>query len=114
MNKSNILILIFFLLIYINRCFFISPLEVENQQNNELNSVIEWALEYIVGKSNNIDEDGDVPTNCSYTKHFPFDFMQQLLQINLFSKEIKKIKIPYTDFALNNFYKQIDQPPELI
>jgi hypothetical protein len=102
------------LLIYINRGFFVTPYEAENQGGGELNSVIEWILQ-LTGNGNDIDEDGDTQTNYSFAQTFIHDFPQQFTQINLFSKEIKQNRFPHQEILiLNDFYCQIDQPPESV
>jgi hypothetical protein len=102
------------LLVYINRGVFITPYEAENQGNEEINSVIEWVKELVTGESNDIDEDGDDHTDCSFTQMFLYDFPQQLPQVNLFSEEIKKNRFPNQEnILLQDFCFQIDQPPEV-
>jgi len=108
-------IITFLLLIYINRGLFVFANEIENQGGGELNSVIEWALELATGKSNDIDEDGDMQTDYSFASIFHHDFPQQLIQINLFPKDIKKIEFPYKETSLpNDFCSRIDYPPEIV
>ena len=109
------LIVIFFLFIYINRCLFVFADEIKNQGGGETNSLIEWVLELVTGKSNDIDEDGDTQTYCSFTQTTVHDFPLQLAQIHIFSKEIKGNKLPNNEnFLINDFYSQIDHPPEKI
>jgi len=108
------LILFFYLLVYINRGIFVTPFETENQGNKETNSVVEWFLQLATGESNNIDEDGDLATDYSFTHISVHDFPQQLTHVNLFSKEIKKVRFPNKEnFLSNDFCFQLDQPPEL-
>jgi len=111
------LITIFLLLMYINRGFFISSAYEMESQGGEINSVFELLVELVTGESNDIDEDGDMQTccNCINLHH---DFSQQLAQslelMNLFSKNIKKSGYPNKENLLgNNYYRQIDQPPEV-
>jgi len=107
-------IIFFFLLAYINRGIFITPYEMENQGGREINSVIEWIQQLATGESNDVDEDGDLQTDCNSTYNFVHDFQQQLTLINLFSKEIKKNRFPDKEnFFLNDFRSQLDKPPEV-
>ena len=112
------LITVILLLVYINRGFFIySATEIENK-NGEINSVLEFFVEFVTGESNNVDEDGDMQTDCNSVNIVQHDFSQQLLKIetaNLFSKNIKKSEFPNKEnLPANNYYRQIDQPPELV
>ena len=110
--KYSIIFLL--LLVYINRGIFIVPYEIQNQGNEEINSVIEWGLQLVAGE-NGIDEDGDVQTDCSFTHICLYDFPPQLLQLNIFLKEIKKNRFPNEEnFLLKDFCFQIDQPPEVV
>ena len=107
-------IIFFLLLVYINRGFFIVPYEAENNGNNEVNSIIEWITQLVTGASNDIDEDGDMQTDCSCTHIILYDFPMQFVQIEVFSKDITKIGTPYKEnFYLKNFCTQIDHPPEV-
>jgi len=112
------LLTILLLLVYINRGFFISSAYEMKSPNGEINSVTELLVELITGKSNDIDEDGDMQTDCNYVEVTNFDFSQQLAQslelMNLFSKNIEKYRFPCTEnLPQTNFYNQIDQPPEV-
>ena len=101
---------------YTNRAFFVSAAyEMESRRGGEINSVVEWLIQWATGQSNDIDEDGDIQTNGGFAKIFQHDFPQQRIQINLFSKDIQKIGFPNReDLFLNDFCDQIDQPPEVI
>lgn len=121
MQKTVVKYSITFLLvfIYINRGVFITPYEIENQGNEEINSVIEWVNQLITGESNDIDEDGDMQTDCNSVHNFHHDFSQQLAQnlelANLFSKDLAKNRFSNKEnFLIKDFYSQIDQPPEII
>ena len=108
-------IIFFLLLVYVNRGFFIVPYEIESKDNKEINSVIEWVLELVTGVSNDIDEDGDMQTDCSFTHIILYDFPLQFVQIDVSSKDITKIGIPYKEnFYLKDFFDEIDYPPEMI
>jgi len=105
----------FLLLVYINRGFFIVPYEVETQNKKEINSVIEWITQLITGENNDIDEDEDMQTDCNFTHLFLYDFSQQSVHLDIFSKDIKKIEIPYKEnFYTKDFFVKIDYPPEMI
>jgi hypothetical protein len=111
-------ITIFLLLMYINRGFFISSAYEMESPNGEINSVAELVVELITGESNDIDEDGDMQTDCHGTEIVHHDFSQQLAQsheiMNLFSKNIKKYGFSKEEnLPANNYYRQIDQPPEV-
>ena len=111
--KYSIIFLL--LLLYLNRGVFVVPYEVENHSNKEINSVVEWVLQLVTEESNDIDEDGDLQTDCSFTPVFIHEFPPQFTQLNLFPKEVKKTVFPYKDnFFLNDFYSQIEKPPETI
>jgi len=110
------LMTIFLLLIYINRGFFISSAYEMESPNGEINSVAELLIELITGESNDIDEDGDMQTDCNSVT--PHDFSQQFAQsielANLFSKNINKFRFSNNEnLPGNNYYGQIDQPPEV-
>ena len=107
-----------FLLVYINRAVFVTPYELENHENKEINSVIEWVVEVITGEGNDIDEDGDMHTDCNSVNIAHHDFSQQLAQnlklTNLFSKDIAKNRFPNKEnFLIQDFCSQIDRPPEI-
>ena len=107
-------VIIVFLLVYINRGVYITPVELKNQGGGETNSLIEWIQQLVTGESNDIDEDGDMQTDWNATHIFICDFPPQLTQIHLFSKEIKKKLFPYTkNFLSNEFCSQLEQPPEV-
>ena len=111
--KYSIIFLL--LLVYINRGVFVTPFELKNQSGGEINSVIEWIQQLATGEGNDIDEDGDIQTDCSFTPSFLHDFPQQLTQINLLSKEIKKNRFPDKEnFLLKDFFDEIDYPPEMV
>jgi len=108
--KYSIIFLL--LLTYINRGLFVFAYEIENQGRGEINSVVEWIQQLVTGKSNDLDEDGDAQTDWNFAQISLYDFPLQLTKLNLFSKEIKKIGLPYKEkFLLNDFYSQIDHPP---
>ena len=110
--KYSIIFLL--VLVYINRGLFIFAYEMENQGGGEINSVVEWIQQLVTGESNDIDEDGDMQTDCNFTQIPLYDFLQQFVQIKVFTKEIKKDKFPYTEnFLSSNFCSKIDQPPEV-
>jgi len=105
------------LLVYINRGFFITTYEIENQGNKEINSLIEWAIQLITGESNNIDEDGDLQSDCNSVKVVGFNYYQEIAKhldlLNLYSKNLGKIIFPPKEnFILNDYYSQIDHPPQ--
>jgi hypothetical protein len=107
---------ILLMLMYINRGFFISSVEVESP-DGEVNSVVEWVVLLITGHENGIDEDGDVQSDCNVVQIVHYDFSQQLAQtlelVNLFSKEITKTAIPNKEtLPTKDFYSRIDHPPE--
>ena len=107
-------IIFLFLLVYINRGFFIFTYEIENHGNKEINSLVEWIVEIITGASNDIDEDGDEQTDYSFTPIILYNFPLQLIQIDAFSKDIRKIEFPYKEkFLLTDFFTQIDHPPQV-
>jgi len=102
------------MLVYINRGIFVTPYEAKNQRGVEINSVIEWIQQIATGEGNDIDEDDDMQTDCSFTNVFIHDFLQQSNQINPVLKEIKQNKFPNKKNILSNaFCSQIDQPPEV-
>lgn len=107
------------LLVYINRSLFIAPYEVENHGNNEVNSMVEWLIQLISGDSNDIDEDGDIQTDCNYVKIVLHDFSQQTAKFfeltDLSSRDLEKLTFPKKeDFPVNDFYSEIDHPPQVI
>jgi len=113
------LLTILLLLVYINRGFFISSAYEMESPNGEINSVAEWLVELITGESNDIDEDGDMQTDCNCAGITHHDFSQQLAQsielANLFSKSIKKSGVLNKEnLPENNFCSGVDQPPEVI
>ena len=104
-------------LIYINRGLFVTAYEVENQENKEANSVIEWIAQLVTGESNDIDEDGDLQTDCNSVKIVTYDFHQEYAQyldlLNLHSKSIEKTAFPNKEnIPPKSFCVQIDHPPE--
>ena len=107
-------IIFFLLLVYLNRGIFIVPYEVENNGNKEINSVMEWITQLVTGEDNGIDEDGDEQTDCSFPHITLYDFSLSFVHIDVFSKDIKNIGIPYKEkFLLNGFCSRIDHPPEV-
>jgi len=112
-------IIFLFLLVYINRGLFITPYEFENQCNEEINSVIEWAIQLVTGVSNNIDEDGDSQSDCNSIKiisyNFYHEFTQHLELLSLYSKSMEKMVFPKKEsIPQKSFYTQIDHPPQKI
>ena len=113
------LMIIFLLLVYINRGFFITPYEIENHGNKEINSIAEWVNKLITGEENDIDEDGDRQTDCNSVKIVQYVFSQQMAKYfelaNLYSQDIEKIAFSRKeDFLSNDFYSKIDRPPQVI
>ena len=108
----------FLLVVYINRGLFISAsLEIDNQGDGEINSVIELIIQLITGKENGIDEDGDSQSNCNFVKIVQHDFSEQITKslelANLFSQNIDKLTFPRKEnIPPKSFYGQIDHPPE--
>jgi hypothetical protein len=112
-------IILCFLLIYLNRGLFITPYEIENNGNEEINSVAEWVMQLITGEGNDIDEDGDLQSDSFSvnidTYNFHQEFAQYLDLLRLDSKTIGKISFSNTEnIPHKGFYLQIDQPPESI
>jgi len=110
--------LIFLLiLVYINRSLFIVPCEFENYDNKETNSVIEWIVHLVTGEGNDIDEDGDLNSDCHSAKTVSFYFYQEFAQyldrVNVFSKNAEKVTFSNKENGVQKgFYTQIDQPPK--
>jgi hypothetical protein len=107
------------LLVYINRGFFVFSYEIENHGNKETNSVIEWVKQLITGESNNIDEDGDLQTDCNSVKIVNILFYQEFAQsldfLNFPSKSMEKISFPTEEnIYLKDIYTQIDHPPQFV
>ena len=112
-------IIMFLLVVYINRGVFIAPYEVENHGNRELNSVFELLVQLISGEGNDIDEDGDLPSDCNSVKIVQYDFSQQLAQqfelINLYSQKTDKFAFFIEEnLPIKPFCFPIDHPPEVI
>jgi hypothetical protein len=109
-------IIFFLLLVYINRGFFITPFEIKNGGNNEVNSVVEWIAQLVTGESNDIDEDGDLQSDCNSAKIISTFFyveFAQYLDLNLYLKCTEIIAYPNNEvFYLKDFYTQIDHPPQ--
>ena len=113
------LMIIFLLSVYINRGFFITPYEIENHGNKEINSVAEWVYKLITGEENDLDEDGDEHSDCHSVKIVQYDFSQQMAKYldlsNLPSHDIEKNKFSREeDFILSDFCFKIDHPPQSI
>jgi hypothetical protein len=112
------LLTIFILLVYINRGFFLSSaIEMENP-DGETNSVLELVVELVIGESNDIDEDGDMQTDCNVVQIMQLDFSQHLTQslelMNLSTGKISKFAIPHKEnLPPIDYYNRIDQPPEV-
>jgi len=107
----------FLLLGYLNRGFFITPYEIENHSNKEINSVAEWIAQLITGESNDIDEDGDEHTDCNAVKIIQYEFSQQMAKdfelANLYYKSLDKIAfLREENLPKNDFYSRIDRPPQ--
>jgi len=112
-------IILFLLITYINRGIFITPYEIENHGNKELNSVIEWITQLVTGESNDIDEDGDLQSDCNSVNIVSFEYYKEIAQyldlLGLYSKDLGKILFPDKDkLLLTDFYTQIDHPPQKI
>ncbi|MCL2436143.1 MAG: hypothetical protein FWD09_08445 [Lentimicrobiaceae bacterium] len=112
------LLTILLLLVYINRGFFISSAYEMESPNGEINSVAELIVELITGEGNDIDEDGDMQTDCNYVEIVHHDFSQQVAQsielANLFSKNIGKFRVSgKEDLPIEDFFSRIEQPPEV-
>ena len=109
-------IIVFLLLVYINRGLFVVPFETENCTDEETNSIIELAMQLITGVSNDIDEDGDLQNDCNSTKIPKLDFSQQFAQcfelLNWVTKKAEKFVAPNKE-NFYVFYTQIDHPPQL-
>jgi len=110
-------IILFLLLTYINRGIFITPYEIENQGNKEINSIIELITQLVTGESNDIDEDGDLQSDCNSVNVATFYYYQEIAQyldlLSLYSKDLGKILFSDKDkFLLTDFYSQIDHPPQ--
>jgi len=111
--------IIFLLLtVYFNRGLFITPYEIENHGNKEINSIIEWVIELVTGEGNDIDEDGDLQSDCNSVKIVNFNFYQEFAQyfdlLNLYLISIEKHTFPNKEnFYLKNFCTQIDHPPQV-
>ena len=109
----------FLLLTYINRGVFITPYEIENNGNKEINSIIELVTQLITGESNDIDEDGDLQSDCNSAKTVGYNYYQEFAQyldsLSLYSKSLEKMTFPNKENILQkNFYTQIDHPPQLV
>jgi len=114
--KYSIIFLL--LLVYINRGVFVTPYEIENQSNKEINTVAEWLVELITGESNDIDEDGDMHTDCNSVNTVHHDFSQQIAQrielMNLFSIDLNKLRfLSEEKIPVKDFYSLIERPPEV-
>ena len=112
-------ILIFMLLIYINRGFFLVPFEIENHDNKEINSVIEWITHLVTGESNDMDEDGDLQSDCNSVKTVSISHYQEFTQyhelLNIPSAITGKHTFPDEEnIRQRDFYFQIDHPPQMI
>jgi len=109
----------FFLLVYLNRGIFIAPNEIENNGNEELNSVIEWITQIVTGESNDIDEDGDMQSDCNSVNTITYVFYQEFSNnldlLNSYSTNLEKISFPNEEnIPQKDFYTQIDHPPETV
>ncbi|MDR1757998.1 MAG: hypothetical protein LBR51_03425 [Bacteroidales bacterium] len=111
-------IAIFFLLvIYINRGLFVVPVEIENNGKQEVNTLLEWALEILTGTSNYIDEDGDSQANYNFAKNIQPVISEQIAQTLDFlktSQRIIKIFTPTNETIPHlPVLGQIDHPPQI-
>ena len=109
---------IMLLLVYINRGFFISSADEMKSNDNEINSVVEWLVEWVTGENNNFDEDGDSQSDHNYVKIVQHDFTQQVTKnlelTNLFSINKNNFTIPDKEnIPTLNFFDKIDKPPEV-
>ena len=112
-------IIFLFLLVYINRGIFITPYEIENNGNKEVNSLIELLTQLIIGDSNDIDEDGDLQNDCNSVQTVSFNFYQEfahyLNMLSSYSTNFEKIAFPNElNFLQKDFITQIDHPPQKI
>jgi len=110
---------IILLLVYINRGFFVSSVNEIESNDSEVNSVVEWLVEWVTGENNNFDEDGDSQSDCNYVKIVQHDFSQQFAQnielANLFSISKNNFRIPNKEnLPPINFFDKIDKPPEMV
>ena len=112
------LVIAFLLMTYINRGLFVAAYEIENQDNTETNSVIEWVMQLITGEENELEEDGDSQSDCHFVKIVQHDFSEQITRnfdlANLFSKKIEFVVSREENIPLLGFYDKIDQPPEFV
>jgi len=120
LKKSLNGLLIFFLVLsYINRGLFVDASEAGSacsshisHTENEINSVLELFLD-MIGITNDIDEDGDLPESYCSSKFIEPFVHQNSQQNNLFSKEIKRTFYIFSDLLFSQpVYGQIDHPPE--
>jgi len=114
----KLLITLIFLLIYINRGFFVSSAIEMEKNDNEINSVVEWLMVMVTGKNNNFDEDGDTQTDHNFVLIVQHDFTQQFAKIlelaNEFSINKNIYRIPNKEaLPVNEFFSRIEQPPEV-
>ena len=121
MQNSTVkhLLTIILLLVYINRGFFISSADETKSNDNEINSVVEWLVEWVTGENNNFDEDGDSQSDCNYVKIVQHDFSQQFTKnlelANQFSINKNNFSIPNKEnLPPINFFDKIDKPPEMV
>ena len=118
-NTVKYSIIFLLLVIYINRGVFITPYEIENHGNKEVNSIIEWVTQLVTGEDNGIDEDGDLQTDCNSVKVLCYSYYQEFAQyfdlLSLYSKSLEKTAFPNNENILQTgFYTQIDHPPQII
>ena len=110
---------IILLLVYINRGFFVSSVNEIESNDSEVNSVVEWLVEWVTGENNNFDEDGDSQSDHNYVQIAKHDFTQQFAQnielANLFSISKNNFRIPNKEnLPPINFFDKIDKPPEMV
>jgi len=114
--KYSLIILL--AVVYVNRGFFVTPYEIENHGNKEINSVVEWVLQLVTGESNDIDEDGDAQSHCNSVKTVNVNFCQEIARysdlLNIYSKNVGKFEFPNAEnLPLKDFCFQIDHPPQV-
>ena len=75
-------------------------------------------MQLVTGECNDIDEDGDLQSDCNSVKIVNTVFFQEFAQyldlLNLHPKNYKKISFPNKkNLYLKDFYAQIDHPPQV-
>jgi hypothetical protein len=104
------------MLIYLNRGLFVSAAyEVDNRENGELNTVIEFLIQLATGEENGIDEDEDMQSNSICVNIIQHDCSQNFELTNLLANNAKKLVFPNKeDIPSSNFNDRIDHPPEMM